>query len=914
MKKLITIIQLAFLFLLTGRESFAQCSNIYYQDADNDGYGNPSVSLIACSAPPGYVSDNTDCNDNNPAIHPGATEICNGVDDNCDSYTDQVLGNALRFDGADDFVSIGNWWNYQTFTVELWVNPAPAQVEYADIIDNNHSGGVRWVCQREPGGGPNAWQFGIPASIQSGVIVFQLTPNTWQHLALVKDVNEIRVYINGIPAGSAAVAGTINGSGSGNDIWIGNWHGGGRNFNGYMDEIRLWKAVRTQAQISNYMSGHFTNPALETSLVAYYPCNQGVAGGNNAGLTAVTDNSAHLHHGTLINFALNGTTSNWVGSPVPFSMVPIWYQDTDGDGYGNYSVSLLSCTAPAGYVADYTDCNDAVNTAHPFGTEVCNGIDEDCDGQIDESGNALHFDGADDFISAGNWWNYQVFTVELWVNPAAGQSTYANIIDNNHGSNIRWVCQKWPTGVYDWQFGVGMSLSGGFVNFQLTPDTWQHLTLVKDVNEIRVYINGLLAGSAAVAGTINGSGSGDDIWIGNWHGGGRNFNGYMDEIRLWNSVRTQSQIVASMSSVLPNPASMADLVAYYRFDQGLSNGNNAGLTTVSDGSAYNHNGTLNNFTLDGNTSNWVGLTPVSLSAVVWYADADQDGYGSPSVTINTCSPPPGYVSNSLDCDDNNPDIHPGAAELCGNNKDDNCNGQIDENCCNISVSAGPDESLLYGYPPGQCKTKNAVVTAGTAPFTYSWTLDRALLPGETMTGANTSSVTICLMDTANLCVTVTDANNCTAADCANIFAEDVRCNNNTKVMLCHHTSSASNPWVQICIDIAAVPAHLAHGDYVGPCTGTVTAPSGLTQEDNLKPGLLLYPNPAHSKVKLVVHRGENTGERFIRVFNAAGQEVKQVRIPPGQTQLDITFDKAGTYMVQLVTDKVVVTKKLVVVR
>ena len=63
----------------------------FYADADVDGFGNSGVSVFTCVAPVGYITDNTDCNDAVASIHPGATEVCNGVDDNCNSQVDENL-------------------------------------------------------------------------------------------------------------------------------------------------------------------------------------------------------------------------------------------------------------------------------------------------------------------------------------------------------------------------------------------------------------------------------------------------------------------------------------------------------------------------------------------------------------------------------------------------------------------------------------------------------------------------------------------------------------------------------------------------------------------------------------------------------------------------------------------------------
>lgn len=75
------------------------------------------------------------------------------------------------------------------------------------------------------------------------------------------------------------------------------------------------------------------------------------------------------------------------------SILVNWYADLDQDGYGNAAVAKLACDQPDGYVANAGDCDDTNSAVNPDMTEACNGIDDDCNDQVDEG-----FDLDDDTI------------------------------------------------------------------------------------------------------------------------------------------------------------------------------------------------------------------------------------------------------------------------------------------------------------------------------------------------------------------------------------------------------------------------------------------------------------------------------------------------------------------------------------
>ncbi len=70
-------------------EEGATSGRVWYIDLDGDGYGKEEVSLLACEQPEGYAAEKWDCQEDNAAIHPGAAEVCDRVDNDCDTQVDE---------------------------------------------------------------------------------------------------------------------------------------------------------------------------------------------------------------------------------------------------------------------------------------------------------------------------------------------------------------------------------------------------------------------------------------------------------------------------------------------------------------------------------------------------------------------------------------------------------------------------------------------------------------------------------------------------------------------------------------------------------------------------------------------------------------------------------------------------------
>jgi hypothetical protein len=115
--------------------AFAPCTpSTWYVDADGDGFGNVSTTLSYCTQPYGYVANSTDCDDAVAAVNPGATEICNSIDDDCDSSTDEGIPLITYYNDAD-----GDGFGAGLGTVTCSVLAAPYVTNNTDCDDTNAS-------------------------------------------------------------------------------------------------------------------------------------------------------------------------------------------------------------------------------------------------------------------------------------------------------------------------------------------------------------------------------------------------------------------------------------------------------------------------------------------------------------------------------------------------------------------------------------------------------------------------------------------------------------------------------------------------------------------------------------------------------------------------------------------------------
>jgi hypothetical protein len=208
------------------------------------------------------------------------------------------------------------------------------------------------------------------------------------------------------------------------------------------------------------------------------------------------------------------------------------------------------------------------------------------------AGSALTFDGKNDYVQIGDQAGLKatnLLTVEAWIYPTGAGSGVNNgggIIVNREG---KYEIARFSDGTIQWAF-ANTTPGWQFINTGMVAplNTWSHIAITYQSGTVKAYLNGTLKQTYTGSGTIGDALTiTNDFRIGGRQWGGQSFQGSMDEVRVWNTVRSQTQIASSLYTTLP--ANTAGLIGYWQMDEGSG-------TTVVDASSNGYAGILSNGT------------------------------------------------------------------------------------------------------------------------------------------------------------------------------------------------------------------------------------------------------------------------------------------------------------------------------
>ena len=224
--------------------------------------------------------------------------------------------------------------------------------------------------------------------------------------------------------------------------------------------------------------------------------------------------------------------------------------------------------------------------------------------------NALNFDGTNDNVAMPNTLTQNLtapsvsgITIEYWFKGSNIQSAV------RFQTVAGYIVAGWGTpGNQKHIISTEGGTTGINVGSGATDGSWHHVAMTwkkNTVNGFKSFLDGALVDQRNSSNTnlpvMNAAG-----YLGSYNGASEFMNGTLDEVRIWNRELSQTEISTNRFLQINNGTG---LLASYHFNQGIAGGNNTGITTLTDATTNNYTGTLNNFTLNGPASNFVGTGP-----------------------------------------------------------------------------------------------------------------------------------------------------------------------------------------------------------------------------------------------------------------------------------------------------------------
>ena len=317
----------------------------FHADQDGDGFGDADAPLDACAAPTGYVLDATDCDDGDTAVNPGAIEVCNTVDDDCDGEIDEEVTSTYWLDqDGDGYGGIGG-------SVEACETPMGYADQDGDCDDSDiafYPGAPETDCAD-----PNDY------NCDGSVTYADVDGDGWAACEECDDndraVNPDAVEVcDGI---DNDCDGATDDDDASVDLSTGStWYADG-DTDGYGD-------AATTTVACDQPSGFVADDT---------DCDDGS--------TAVNPGATEVCNGIDDDCDADIDDDD---ATVDLSTGSTWYDDADTDGYGDAAVTTRACDQPSGMVGNDGDCDDGDGAINPLATEVCDGIDNDCDTDVDD--------------------------------------------------------------------------------------------------------------------------------------------------------------------------------------------------------------------------------------------------------------------------------------------------------------------------------------------------------------------------------------------------------------------------------------------------------------------------------------------------------------------------------------------------
>ena len=335
-------------------------TDTFYADADADGFGAPGTEVEACSAPAGTVPNADDCDDADGAVSPGAVEVCNGVDDDCNGDTDEGLDGTWYADSDGD--GFGD--------PDLMLEGCDPGDGFVDVAGDCNDGlpdvhpDAEEVC--------NERDDNCDGSVDEGVTSVYFADGDGDGFGRLDATTEACFE----PPGYAAAAGDCDdGQPSVNPGAVELCNTLDDNCDGVVDEATAADASTWYADTD---ADGFGDAASSTRACA-------VPAGFVTDATDCDDSATTTYPGAAEYCDGHDDNCDGVVDEDTAVDAPAWYRDADGDSYGNATVSARACTAPTGYVVLGSDCDDTDAAISPGATEVCNDIDDDCDSLVDDN-------------------------------------------------------------------------------------------------------------------------------------------------------------------------------------------------------------------------------------------------------------------------------------------------------------------------------------------------------------------------------------------------------------------------------------------------------------------------------------------------------------------------------------------------